>query len=864
MKKRARSRPSSPFEGRLPPASSPPRGTARLLSVEELRWRCDPRPLRAAVRAAEGDEELPAGRRAPRLPVSVDELVGQERALAAIRTGLLQDGPGFNIFVSGLPGTGREALVRAALREAFDPASDRFEWAGFPPPRDRLYVADFDRPDRPRLVTLARGRGKKFKREVDDLILVLRNALVTAFEDEDFRDRREHRKRQTDRHARRLFTEFADRVHDEDFTVGEVGDGFATPEVMLELRTAPAAGSDAEPPGRRWLTRKQIERRIARGDIEKSRTLSRKLARMTQVERELEDVAAHAREVARRGAAALKRLDERTARLAALGPVRDLATRYPTEAVRVWTDQLIERIGERLHVFLERHPDDPEPDDRDPPDNERRDRPQGDSFAEYRANLVVDASARPAPPVIFEEVPTYSNLMGTLEAGDPQGPEHLRIRAGSLLAADGGVLVLDARELLQDSAAWRALKKALLRGRVEVQRFEPQSHQPAGPVRPSGVKIALKVVLVGDDESYHQLHDHDDDFRSVFKVKVEVDDTVPNTEGSRLALASTVARLARRAGLVAPDTTALARLLEHAARLAGRRDRLEVRLGELLDVLREAEEHARRMRGKRIKAEHVHAALIARRARHDLSERKTQELLDEGVVLMDTSGARTGQVNALAVYDTGDHVFARPSRVTASVSVGRAGVIDIEREAHLSGDTHHKGIQIMAGFLRSRWSQDSPLCLTASVCFEQSYSPIDGDSASVAEVVAILSALAGAPLDQSWAVTGSLNQMGDVQAIGDVNEKVEGFFDACHARGLTGAQGVLVPASNLGDLMLRDDVLEAVAAGRFHVRATRTIDDVLETLARASLTPEAIHERVSQKLAALADAWRRYERSAPG
>jgi predicted ATP-dependent protease len=283
-----------------------------------------------------------------------------------------------------------------------------------------------------------------------------------------------------------------------------------------------------------------------------------------------------------------------------------------------------------------------------------------------------------------------------------------------------------------------------------------------------------------------------------------------------------------------------------------------VKLGVLLDVLREAEERARRERAGRVKAEHVHEALLARKARHAIAERKTQELLDEGVVVVDTTGKRTAAVNALAIYDTGDHVFARPARVTASVSVGRAGVIDIEREAHLSGDTHHKGIQIMAGLLRARYAQERPLCLTASVCFEQSYSPIDGDSASVAEVVAILSALADVPLDQGWAVTGSLNQMGDMQAIGDVNEKVEGFFDACRARGLTGSQGVLIPASNEGDLMLRDDVVAAVARGEFHVRATRTIEDVLEVL--AGMRPDAIHERAGAKLAKLAEAWRRYDR----
>jgi predicted ATP-dependent protease len=279
-------------------------------------------------------------------------------------------------------------------------------------------------------------------------------------------------------------------------------------------------------------------------------------------------------------------------------------------------------------------------------------------------------------------------------------------------------------------------------------------------------------------------------------------------------------------------------------------------MGELLDVLREAEAHARVARASQIGALHVSGAIEARRRRHDLAERKTQELLDQGLLVVDTTGRRTGQVNALAVYDTLDHVFARPARVSAAVAIGREGVIDIEREASLSGDSHHKGIQILSGFLRSRYAQERPLCLTASVCFEQSYAPIDGDSASVAEVAAILSALADVPVEQSWAATGSMNQLGDVQAIGDVNEKVEGFFQVCTARGLTGAQGVVVPASNLGDLMLREDVIEAVAAGRFHVKTARTIEDVLEVITGR---PRAeLHERVATRLAALALAARHH------
>jgi ATP-dependent Lon protease len=826
---------------------------ARELAPEELRWSCDEAPLEGVVsrfarEAKTAGRADGGGRRATRIPVSVAELVGQPRALEAILTGLAQDGPGFNIFVCGPSGSGRETLVRSAVAEAV--AKGLLAW--LPVPQDRVYVADFDRPERPRLVTLRRGQGKRFKKELDELILVLRNAIGTAFEDDEQRRQRDRRKDRTDRAARRLFQDLSEAVRDEGFAIGPIPDGFAAPELRVEVKLG-------APPVRRFLTRRKLEARMADGSLPDTRPARKRLARMIALQATLEDTAARARAISRRGAAALKRQDERTCRAAALGPVLDLAERYPTPAVKKYCDQLLEAIGDRLHVFLERHPDEPEPDpDRPPPENERPRPREGDAFAELRANLVVDASDRPVPPVIFEEVPTYPNLMGSLEAGDPLGPEHLRIRAGSLLAADGGVLVLDARELLADLAAWRALKKALARGKVDVQRFDPTSHQPSGPVRPRAVPIAIKVIVTGDEDAFRHLYEQDDDFRAIFKVKVEVEDDVPLTKESTAALALTVLRLAHRAELLPVDAGALARLLEHAARQSGRRDRLAVRIGELLDVIREAEAVARRAGETTVRAKHVTAALEARRSRHDLAERKTQELLDDGVVLVDTKGARTGQVNALAVYDTADHVFARPARVTAAISLGRAGVIDIEREAHLSGDTHHKGVQIMAGLLRSRYAQERPLCLTASVCFEQSYAPIDGDSASVAEVVAILSALADAPLDQGWAVTGSLNQKGDVQAIGDVNEKIEGFFDACRARGLTGHQGVLVPASNLGDLMLREDVVAAVAAGRFHVRATRVVDDVLVVL--TGLEAREIQERVEAKLAALADAWRRYER----
>ncbi len=836
----------------------------RRVPPQELHWSCPPRPLQQAIDAeaqAARDEarrleqQVPDARARARVlarrrlsdrpALELEEIVGQERAIDAIRTGLETEAPGFHVFVCGPPGTGREALVRAAVARSTPP---------LPRPRDRVYVANFEHQDRPRLITLPRGKGRRFRRDLDDVLAVLRRAVPAALNHELHVARCDRLRRRYDMQAARLIDDLAALLRPQGLIVGPIPEGFGTPELRIEDETG-----EPLPPA-------VLERRLAQRGRRPSKDLKKRLAAYPEAQARLEQVSGEARELARRGTLAVRKLEARAARAVAQGFADDLARAYPVRAVRRWLETFLDEVGEKVDLFLEQAQRDEEA-GKNGGEPERRG-PDQDVLAVFRANLFVDAREHPVPPIIFEPNPTYQNLFGSLDLGDQNPPDHLRLRAGSLLQANGGVLVVDAAELFQDPIAWRALKRAVKSGWIEVQRA---ANTGAGvSMRPEPIRTAFKLVAIGWEEIHDQMGAVDPDFPEVFKVKVQIEDELVRTPETTTAMARALLRVARRAGLRAPDASALARLLERSARLAGRNDRLAPRFSELLDVLQESDRIAAAARRGSIKGEDVDAALTQRRRRVDIEERRIQEQLEDEIVLLDVTGRRVGMVNALVVYDTGDHVFGRPCRVTAAVGVGRKGLVDIEREARLSGDSHHKGVQILAGLLHERFAQDKPLCLTATICFEQSYAEVDGDSASLAETICVLSALAELPVDQGWAVTGSINQKGDVQPIGDVNAKVEGFYDVCLSRGLTGRQGVLVPEANVRDLMLRQDVVEAVARGRFHVAAVRTLDDALELLmvtppgARAGLLqpyPEGtIQARADARLAAYAEAVRRYDR----
>jgi len=834
---------------------------ARALTTRELRWRCAPRQVREAIEEerrraqleqTQLEEEYPdaaerekvvARRRLTDGPlVDFDEVVGQDRAREAIRVGLSTEAPGFHVFVVGPPGLGRRALVKAALTRFVPP---------LPRPRDRVYVANFRHPERPRVLTLPRGKGRRFRRDVDETLAILRRAIPGALNQELHVSKTERLRRRYDQAATKLIEDLAAELRLEGLIVGPIPEAFGTPELRVDV------DGEREP-----LPARVVERRLEQGDLRATPELEARLAAYWAAAERLDEVAGEARARSRQGTLAIRRLDARVARVVAQGFADDIRRAYPTEPVRRWLDSFLDEVGEKVELFMEIGRRDEEQGEGE------ADRRDLEALATFQANLFVDTKEHPVPPLVFEPNPTYSNLFGTLEPSEGVGADHMRLRAGSLFRANGGVIVVDAAELFQDRSAWRALKRAVRSGWLEVQATG--STTPGSSLRPEPIRGSFKLVAIGSEDLFEYMATYDPSFAQVFKVKVQLEGEIPRSDANVHAVAAALLRSARRSGLREPDGRALAQLVERSAWLAGRRERLTPRFSELIDILQEADRLATadRPRGRTIRQADVEAALEQRRRRHDLPERRVQDEIDEGAVLLDTAGARAGVINALVIYDTGDYVFGRPARVTAAVGLGRRGVVDVEREASFSGDTHHKGVQIVAGLLRERFGQDKPLCLTATVCFEQSYAMVDGDSASLAEVAAVLSALGDVPIDQRWALTGSLNQKGEVQAVGDVTAKVEGFFDVCRARDLKG-RGVLIPASNAGDLMLRPEVVNAVRAGDFRVVAVSTLDAALEIMTGlpAGERPTALDPwpegtlaaRVDARLDAYAESARRFE-----
>jgi lon-related putative ATP-dependent protease len=452
----------------------------------------------------------------------------------------------------------------------------------------------------------------------------------------------------------------------------------------------------------------------------------------------------------------------------------------------------------------------------------------------FQVNVLVDNTGSVEAPVVIETSPTYANVFGTIERFTGPDGDHTTdftaIRAGSLLRANGGYLIMNLIDVFEEPLVWNALKRALKSQQHAIRGFDSLLLMPIASIKPEPIELDIKVVLMGDAWSYQILLEYDEDFRTIFKVKADFDTVMPNTTANRKKYGRFVRTMSDQESLTHFHKSAVAAIIEEATRVAGRRDKLSTRFSEIGDIVREAAHWADRRGSKLVRDEHVAMALRERKRRVNLSEDKLQEMFTDGTILIDTAGSKVGQVNGLAVYELGDYAFGRPSRITAETGVGRAGVINIEREAEMSGRTHNKGMLILEGYLRRMYAQDKPITVSASLCFEQGYSFVDGDSASSAEMYALLSSLGYIPLRQDIAVTGSMNQKGEVQPIGGVNEKIEGFFDVCRGRGLTGKQGVMIPATNVPDLALRDEVVEAVTKKKFHIYAVRSIEEGMEVL----------------------------------
>lgn len=787
----------------------------RELPVEALRWHCP-------------EDWLPADSTTSIEPAR--GIIGQARAIQALEFGLEIQSLGFNVFVTGLTGTGKMTAVELHLRPR----------AAGPVPDDLVYTYNFSRPEKPVLVRVRAGKGAVLRDGLDRMLRELTDGLPSLFQGEEFQRRAELAIEDLKQRQNELVRSFERRVKEAGFTLVQVQVGSLTrPEILPVVDDRP-------------VPLDRLQSLAEDGKLPRD-TVAELEARHGKLSEELGRVFHEVTTLREAMVARVEELRRATVEPILAGALGNVRAAVGDPRVEPFLAALKDDLLEHLDLFGQAAGED------------------GDPLLRYRVNVVVDNAATEGRPVIIETEPSFTNLFGTVEARlakDWQSTsDHTRIRAGSLLRANGGFLVLNAFDTVAEPGVWPALKRALRYRRVVIRPREMLFAITGQVIAPEPADIDVKVVMVGDRALYDLLHELDEDFRKIFKVLADFDSEMTNGREEIRDFLSVMAKIVREEKLPPLHRTGMAALVEEAVRLAGGRKRISARFSDVADILREAAFLARRRSRRTIGAAEIRAARLARRERHSLPEEKLTELMLDRVVNVATEGTAVGQVNGLAVYDLGYHAFGVPGRVTAQVGLGREGVINIEREAGLSGRTHDKGVLILAGFLRGTFAREMPLSMNASVAFEQSYTGVDGDSASSTEVYAILSALSGLAIRQDVAVTGSVDQHGNVQAIGGVNEKIEGFFALCRRRGLTGTQGVMIPESNVADLQLDPEVVTAVQQGKFHLWAVACVAEGIELLTgvpageRSSdgrYPPDSVFGRCSARLSEMAEHLRRF------
>ncbi len=754
---------------------------AERLPPEQLHTRCNPADFAFVTTAELPQEEL---------------AIGQERALEALQLGLAIDRPGFNLFALGSAGTGKTSVVRQVIEQAA---------AGRPAPDDWCYVHHFQQPAQPKALRLPAGMGRQLANDIDQLLEALGNDLPAAFEREDYRVR-------ADAIEAAAKTREASAIHDlrraartQHIALIETSTGFAfVPIDDSGAALSPEAFQQLSPERQQALEaaiadfHQQLQQRLRQFPVWRS-------------ESRLE----------------LKALRQETAAMTIQHLIDPITARYEStvDAARhleTLRQALIEHAGEFLKgaeaqsVRAEEGPR------------------MASHWQRYRIHLLVDNSHQQGAPCVFEDFPHHANLVGRIEHQAHMGTlltDFTLIRSGALHRANGGYLVMDALQLLRQPLAWEALKRTLKAGKIVIEPLERTLGLiSTTSLEPEPIPLKLKVILTGERLLYYLLDMHDPEFRALFKIAADFEDTLDRTPDNSQRFARWVGSLARRDGLRPLTREAVMRVIEHSARAVDDAEKLGTHLGDLTDLLQEADHAAQQQNRTAIEEHDIRQALEARIRRASRLRDQLEEQIQRGALLIDTVGCVIGQINALALVSLGDFRFGHPVRITATTRLGAGKIIDIERETELGGPLHSKGVFILSAFLAAHYARVAPLSLSASLVFEQSYGDVEGDSASLAELCALISSLSDLPIEQGLAVTGSVNQRGLVQAIGGVNEKIEGFFDTCRQRGLTGRQGVIIPQSNRAHLMLREDLVEAVAGGHFHVYAVSTVNEAFSLL----------------------------------
>jgi lon-related putative ATP-dependent protease len=793
------------------------------LSAQYLRRTCDPSQF-----DFETTDELE----------DLDDIVGQERAVDAILFGIRIQREGYNLFALGPSGTGKRTTITEFLHQ---------KAAAEPIPPDWCYVYNFEQPHRPHALQLPPGRGCALRDDMEQLLEELQVTVPAAFESENYRERRKEIEEQFEEKQTKSLNEIQQQAEEHNIGLIRTPTGVG----LAPLRE----GEILSPDEFKKLPEAERQR------FEEA---------LPSLQEQLKEAMRQSRQWEREGREKAKELDRQVATFAVDHQIEELRDKYAElPDVVTYLDGVQQDIVKNVGYFreLDKVEEAPQPLGIRLP-SPMTGPPQ---FRRYQVNVLVDNGDSTGAPVVFEEYPTYNNLAGRIEHIAQMGTlvaDFSMIRPGALHRTNGGYLILDAQEVLLQPYAWEGLKRAL---RARETRIEPLGQAlslvSTISLEPEPIPLDVKVILVGERLLYHLLFQHDPDFSELFKVAVDFNEEMARTADNKHLYARLIATKTRLEGLRPFDREAIARIIEHSSRLAGDAEKLSAHMLSISDLLREADYWAEEASNGVVTAADVQRAISAQIRRTDRVREAVQEQIERGTILINTEGERIGQVNGLSVINLGYFVFGQPSRITARVRLGKGEVIDIEREVELGGPIHTKGVLILSGFLGARYAPEHPLSLSASLVFEQSYGEVDGDSASMAELCALLSALAGVPIRQSLAITGSVNQHGEVQPIGGVNEKIEGFFDICHARGLTGDQGVLIPTSNVQHLMLRQDIVDAAKAGEFHVYPMTTVDEALELLtgipsgardAEGKFPEGSINQRVEARLIELAERQRDY------
>jgi lon-related putative ATP-dependent protease len=766
-----------------------------------------------------------------------DGIIGQDRALSALKFGLNIAKAGFNVYVSGLAGTGRTTAIKSFVEALAAKKATPSDWC---------YVHNFGDAYCPKALRVPAGTGKKLRRDMEVTIEDARRSLVQTFTSKEYAQRREEITEDFNKKKETVFKTLEKKARERGFILQ------TTPVGVLFI---PAAdGETMSEEAYNELGTKEKEE-LKKKQQELTDELKEQIARLTSersaIDKQLEDTD---REVA---SYSIKHLFTK---------LREKYAELPQVV------DYLKEVEQDIVANFEQFREEPKGREGDPM-AAMREMAQKQALRKYEVNLLVDNSELKGAPVVLELNPTFNNLFGRIEKEAQFGAlstDFTMIKSGSLHRANGGYLVVRIEDILTNFQSWEGLKRTLRDGKMVIEELgERLGFVVTKSLKPEPIPLEVKVVLIGEPIFYYLLLRLDPDFKELFKVKADFDSRMDRTKTNLKNYAGVICRICNSENLKHLSRDALAQIIEHSSRLAGDQGKLSTLFADIADILREASFWAEQDKAKHIEGKHVDKAIEEKVYRSNLIQQRINEMIDKGMIIIDAAGEKTGQVNGLAVIDLGDFAFGRPNRITASVGVGREGLIDIEREAKLGGPLHTKGVMILSGYITDKYVGEIPLSLSARLVFEQSYEEVEGDSASSTELYAILSRLADVPIKQGIAVTGSVNQKGEVQAIGGINEKIEGFFEVCRAKGLNQGQGVLIPTANIQNLMLKEEVAAAVKEGKFHIYPVSTIDQGIEVLTGVKagklgksghFPPGSINDRVQKRLTSLAERMRDFTR----